>query len=78
MTTDKEHLQWIFNRLINVHKENANYDYMQRLQKIIETTNPVNVALVDVSGAVCGNCRTWEQGTNPDMYCLECKRMVEF
>ena len=44
--------------------------------KDINTSEP-QLPLADVSGAVCGNCMTWEQGTNPDRYCLECKRMVE-
>lgn len=34
--TDKEHLTWIFNRLVNIHHENPLYDYMHRLRKIID------------------------------------------
>lgn len=26
----------------------------------------------------CKNCVDWEQGNNPNMYCLVCNRMVEF
>jgi hypothetical protein len=33
---DKEFLQWIHDRLKNVHKENEDYDYMHRLRKIIK------------------------------------------
>lgn len=33
---DKEFLQWIFERLNLVHKENENFDYMHRLKAIIE------------------------------------------
>jgi len=36
--TDKEFLQWIHGRLVDVHGENPNMDYMHRLQSIIETT----------------------------------------
>jgi hypothetical protein len=32
---DSEFLQWIYDRLINVHKENELYDYMYRLREII-------------------------------------------
>jgi hypothetical protein len=32
---DKEHLQWLYNRLVNVHGENPNYDYMLKFQEII-------------------------------------------
>ena len=38
MTTDKEHLQWMLNRLAEVHGENRNVDYMMRMQKIIDNT----------------------------------------
>ncbi len=67
MTTDKEHLQWIFDRLVNVHKENPNYDYMNRLKKIIETTRPVNVDLADVIPSACDD---YIDGINMD--CAKC------
>lgn len=34
--TDKEFLQWIYNRMAKVHKEDVFFDYMQRLKKIID------------------------------------------
>lgn len=34
--TDKEFLNWIYERLLYVHKEHANYDYMHRLRSIID------------------------------------------
>ena len=34
--TDKEFLQWIYDRLIHVYKENKNYDYMHKLKEIID------------------------------------------
>ena len=33
---DKKHLKWVYNRLIEVHKENPNSDYMIKFKKIIE------------------------------------------
>lgn len=33
---DTEFLEWIFSRLIHVHKENELYDYMHRFRAIIE------------------------------------------
>lgn len=36
MTTKKELLTFIYNRLIHVHGENPNYDYMHALKEIIE------------------------------------------
>ena len=36
MSTDAEHLQWIYSRLVAVHGENPQYDYMRRLKEIIE------------------------------------------
>ncbi len=35
MSRDSEHLQWLHDRLINVHGEKENFDYMIRLRKII-------------------------------------------
>lgn len=35
MTKDHEHLQWIYDRLVNFHQEDENLDYMQRLHQII-------------------------------------------
>jgi hypothetical protein len=47
MTTDKEHLQWLLERFVEVHKESRNYDYIQRLQKIVDNTEPeLNLHLV--------------------------------
>lgn len=34
---DKTFLQWIHNRLVVVHGENSNFDYMHKLRAIIET-----------------------------------------
>ena len=34
--SDKEFLKWIYERLVEVHNENENYDYMWRFRKIIE------------------------------------------
>jgi len=35
---DFEHLEWIFERLVEVYDENPNYDYMIRFKKIIQKT----------------------------------------
>ena len=32
---DKQHLEWIYNRLVEIHNENPNVDYMLKLKKII-------------------------------------------
>jgi uncharacterized protein (UPF0332 family) len=32
---DKQHLQWMYNRLAHVHLENENYDYMSRMKQIL-------------------------------------------
>lgn len=32
----KLHLQWIYNHMINLHKENKNYDYMIKFKEIID------------------------------------------
>lgn len=33
---DFEHLEWLFSRLVEVHNEHPNYDYMIRFKKIIQ------------------------------------------
>jgi hypothetical protein len=33
---NKQHLEWIYNRLIEIHNENPNYDYMLKFKEIIE------------------------------------------
>ena len=38
MSTDKEHLQWIYDRLICIHGEPPNVDYMLRFQEIIDSS----------------------------------------
>jgi hypothetical protein len=34
--TNSQHLNWLFDRLVEVHNENPNYDYMIRFRKIID------------------------------------------
>lgn len=36
---DKEFLQWIYNRLNQLHDENVNVDYMLKLKAIIKATD---------------------------------------
>ncbi len=36
MTTDKEHLQWIHNRIVEVYGESENVDFLHRMRKIID------------------------------------------
>jgi hypothetical protein len=36
MSTDKEHLQWIYDRLVTVYPESPRYDYMHRFRQIID------------------------------------------
>lgn len=31
---NSNHIEWIYKRLINVHNENPNYDYMLKLKKL--------------------------------------------
>jgi hypothetical protein len=33
--SDREHLLWIYGRLVNYHGENKNVDYMKRFESII-------------------------------------------
>jgi len=38
--TDREHLEWIYDRLHYVHGENKSFDYMIKLKQIIEDLMP--------------------------------------
>jgi len=33
---NKFHLEWIYNRLITIHGENPNYDYMLKFKEILD------------------------------------------
>ena len=33
---DVKHLQWLYDRMVNVHGENKDYDYMIKFKEIIE------------------------------------------
>ena len=43
LPSDKDitHLQWIYDRMSNVHGENENYDYMLKFKEIIEQLKKV-------------------------------------
>lgn len=36
LKADKHHLQWIYDRMLNVHNEDKNYDYMLKFKEIID------------------------------------------
>lgn len=40
---DRQHLLWIYNRMIEVHKENPNYDYMIKFRDILKTLHKADV-----------------------------------
>lgn len=47
MTKDEiKHINWIYNRLTSVHKENPNFEYMKRFKEIIDK----ELTLCDVVG----------------------------
>lgn len=45
-----EHLIWIYQRMVKVHGENPNYDYMLRLKEIIESIPYMGTLKVTVDG----------------------------
>ena len=49
MTTDKEHLDFIYHRLAFMHLENSNVDYMLRFRKIIDNM-PVGTGIGGAGG----------------------------
>jgi hypothetical protein len=34
--SEKEFLQWIYDRLVNIHKENPHMDYMWKFKELID------------------------------------------
>ena len=61
--SDVDFLYWILDRLVNVHNENANCDYMHRLRKVIYdmqcTPKPIaNMeSIIDLLKSAQGFCR---------------------
>jgi len=76
MTTDKEHLQWMLNRLSEVHGENKNVDYMMRLQQIIDNTETeLNLRLVSKRFCLCKEPdENWDSGQT--CFCGKCDKLV--
>ncbi len=46
-TSAKQHLEWLYQRLIVVHGENPQYDYMLDMKAIIDGTYPVTPATAE-------------------------------
>ena len=72
MTTDKEHLQWIHNRIVEVYGESEKMDFLIRMRKIIDKQD-TELNLHSVSNCdfarhndsvirfgICGNCKGTE------------------
>jgi len=73
MTTDKEHLQWMLNRLAEVHGENRNVDYMMRMQQIIDNTETeLNLHHVSKSFKCC------KETDKCSVQCDDCNMVYNF
>lgn len=72
--TDKEFLQWIFNRLKNVHGENPNLDYMRKLKSLIDKNEWVRFNPSDKSTWPDNECKclivTKHRKTGARNYCI--------
>ena len=76
---DKEFLQWMHNRLVEVHRVNENFDYMHKLRAIIARTpedqRSPNVVSKWVRPSPCiGMCTATALG---DPICAGCGRTAE-
>ena len=62
---DSEILQWLHNRLVNVHGENRNYDYMHKMREIItqvDLQEQMNEAMVLEPSEGCKELlNSWKQ-----------------
>ena len=73
-TKNSEHLQFIHDRLVFVHDENVNYDYMHRLRKIIGEIAEVDESVIITEDGCNHNwCMIGHQG-NGHYYCDKCKK----
>lgn len=73
-----KHINWMYNRLISVHKENPNIDYMKRFKKIIDK----QLALCSVVGQseqlVCDHSKhTFFRVLNKERKCNGCGEIYE-
>lgn len=69
---DVEHLQWIYDRMENVHGENPRFDYMLRFKEILSrltTRKSVNVEVVDCPECLGRGCHTYHAGATPCRGC---------
>lgn len=66
-TKDRQHLQWIYDRMVEVHKENPNYDYMIKFRSILKALRKA-----DVMHSVCCDGELIRFDTYGYNECLEC------
>lgn len=45
MTKDKEFLNWLVDRLVNVYNENPNTDFVHKLRAIANNTDPEQISI---------------------------------
>lgn len=67
MTTDKEHLQWIHNRIVEVYGESENVDFLIRMRQIIDkqdaelNLHSVRRSLFNEVLMAWNNCNSYEE-----------------
>lgn len=47
MINDKDFLNWIADRFVNVHGESENVDFVRRLRKMANESEPPDTSIVD-------------------------------
>ena len=66
-TRERHHLQWIYDRMVEIHKENPNYDYMLRFRDILKSLRKA-----DVKRSVCCDAELIKFDTYGYDECVEC------
>jgi hypothetical protein len=81
MMKDKDILEFIYDRLLNVHGENENYDYMHRLKSILERSDnsqSTKGILVDKQQFICEHhADKLVEYHDCSILCTKCHKVIE-
>lgn len=79
---DQVHMRWIYDRMVHVHGENPNVDYMLRFNKIIPPILADDEYVVRAHAAVRHTCERWRRrllvtGDTDHLHSRECMNVAE-
>jgi hypothetical protein len=79
---DMEHLRWIYERMVHVHGENPNVDYMRRFAEIVPPIREPDDFVVRAHAAIHESCERWRRsllvdGPTDHLHSSECTRVAD-